>query len=126
MLIVYASKTGNIVRFLQKATLLLNSTQTFNTLRITTGNEITCEKFILITYTTGIGEIPAEIAAFLQANHQNMVGVIGSGNKNWGESFCNAAKLIHKTYNIPLLLTFEMAGNKHDAAKFLQIIKDFS
>ncbi|MDR2008770.1 MAG: class Ib ribonucleoside-diphosphate reductase assembly flavoprotein NrdI [Alphaproteobacteria bacterium] len=119
MQIIYASKTGNIPKFLAKAGVE-------NALKIGDMSEIVNEDFILITYTTGIGEVPSEVAAFLKNNHQHLIGVIGSGNKNWGNAFCNGAKTISKTYNSPLLLTFELAGNKHDVEKFLQILANFT
>ncbi|MDR0484996.1 MAG: class Ib ribonucleoside-diphosphate reductase assembly flavoprotein NrdI [Alphaproteobacteria bacterium] len=118
MLIVYASKTGNIIKFLKKSNVS-------NIFKIETGSEVISENFVLITYTTGIGELPLEVATFLKNNHKNMIGVIGSGNKNWGGSFCNATNIIQKTYKTPILLTFEMAGNKHDIEKFLNIMSNF-
>ena len=114
MLIVYASKTGNIERFLKK-------TGVSPILKITDGSEIINEDFILLTYTTGIGEVPVEVIEFTKNNYSHMKGLIGSGNKNWGGAFCNAVTLLSQQYNITILMTFEMSGNKHDIEKFLEI-----
>ncbi len=114
MLVLYASKTGNIEKFLKK-------TGINPILKINDGNEPLKEDCILLTYTTGIGEIPEEISMFVKNHHSKIKGVIGSGNKNWGLAFCNSAKIINKQYNIPILMTFEMSGNTHDIRKFIEI-----
>jgi protein involved in ribonucleotide reduction len=118
MLIVYASKTGNIERFVKK-------TGITSVLKIIDGSEIISEDFILLTYTTGIGEVPTEVSTFMKNNFSKCKGLIGSGNKNWGSSFCNAVTLLHSQYNIPILMRFEMSGNKHDIEKFLSFYKKF-
>lgn len=114
MLIVYSSKTGNIERFLKK-------TGITSLLKIIDGSECINEEFILLTYTTGIGEVPAEVSTFMQNNFAKCKGLIGSGNKNWGGSFCNAVTLLHQQYNLQILMTFEMSGNKHDIERFLSV-----
>lgn len=118
MLIFYASKTGNVERFLKK-------TDIPEIVKINNGNEILAEDCILLTYTTGIGEMPEEVSAFVKNNHNKIKAVIGSGNKNWGSAFCSSAKMISEKYNIPNLMNFEMAGNTHDIAKFKEIHKSF-
>lgn len=114
MLIVYSSKTGNIERFLKK-------TGITSVLKTIDGSEIINEDFILLTYTIGIGEIPTEVSTFMKNNSAKCKGLIGSGNKNWGSAFCNSVTLLHEQYNIPILMTFEMSGNKHDLEKFLSV-----
>ena len=118
MLIVYASKTGNIERFLKK-------TGITSILKIIDESKIINEDFILLTYTTGIGEVPTEVSIFMQNNSTKCKGLIGSGNKNWGSAFCNSVTLLHEQYNLPILMTFEMSGNKHDIEKFLSVYEDF-
>ena len=115
MLIVYTSLTGNIEKFLIKT----NHKEKF---KLITGNEIIDNKFILITYTINFGEIPEIIYNFLKNNYPNCIGVIGSGNKNWGSSYCNAIKLINEIWSIPILMDFELSGKNEDVDKFMEII----
>ncbi len=114
MKIIYFSKTKNIERFVKKVEYECHN-----------GNEINKidDKFILITYTTGFGETPEEVTSFLEKNHSNLIGVVGSGNKNWGIYYCLAAKDISKKYDTKLLMCFELAGNKHDVLKFDTLVK---
>jgi len=114
MKFIYFSQTGNIRRFIQKVEVNVDD-----------GNEIDLieEPFVLITYTTGFGEVPPEVINFLKINRLYLSGVVGSGNKNWGENFCKASTLISKRFNVPILMEFELAGNKHDVEKFNEIVK---
>jgi len=57
---------------------------------------------------------------FLIKNHQYMKGVIGSGNKNWGSSYCGSAETISKQYGVPLIHKFELSGNQKDVEKIKQ------
>jgi protein involved in ribonucleotide reduction len=115
MLIVYVSLTGNIERF-------LNEVDYKNKLKLTSGDEIIDSKFILITYSINYGDIPIIISKFLKNNHKNCLGVIGSGNKNWGNLYCGAINKINQIYNIPILLKFELSGNMEDRVKFMEIM----
>ena len=72
------------------------------------------EPYILITYTTGFGEIPKEVKSFLKINSGNMAGVVGSGNRNWGSNYNAASKKIANSYNVPLVHTIELSGNTAD------------
>ena len=77
--------------------------------------------YILITPTFGFGEVPVAVFKFLKENYKHLKGVVGSGNKNWGERFANAAEIISSEYNIPLLMKIELHGNKKDISEFKKI-----
>ena len=77
--------------------------------------------YILITPTFGFGEVPVAVSKFLKENYKHLTGVVGSGNKNWGERFANAAEIISSEYNIPLLMKIELHGNKKDISDFKKI-----
>ena len=77
--------------------------------------------YILITPTFGFGEVPVAVSSFLEENHNHLKGVVGSGNKNWGERFANAAEIISSEYNIPLLMKIELHGSKKDIGDFKKI-----
>ena len=77
--------------------------------------------YILITPTFGFGEVPVVVSKFLKENYKHLKGVVGSGNKNWGERFANAAEIISSKYSIPLLMKIELHGNKKDISEFKKI-----
>lgn len=111
MLIVYASKTGNVRRFVES----LNMKNVFID---DIANGIVNEPFILVTYTTGIGQIPSEVEEFLKHNGKNLVAVGASGNRNWRENFAMSANKIAYIYSVPILLKFEDDGEVDDREKF--------
>ncbi|UPA07362.1 class Ib ribonucleoside-diphosphate reductase assembly flavoprotein NrdI (plasmid) [Borrelia anserina] len=117
MLVVYASKTGNIERFIAK-------TGIKDTFRIVTGEEIVDKSYVLLTYTISFGRIPTEVEKFLERNFKLMVGVAGSGNRNWGDSFCNAVNLIKSKYNVEEILKFELSGTSRDVENFVGRIRN--
>lgn len=114
MLIAYDSKTGNVKRFVTK--LELPCIQLKEDLMVN-------EKFILITYTIGFGEVPKNVMTFLEKNHQYLIGVASSGNRNWGNNFAVAADIIAAKYNVPIIHKFELSGTKKDVEIFLEEAK---
>ncbi len=119
MLVVYSSKTGNTELFLKKV-------EVKNYLKIIKNkNQNISENFILITYTTGLGEIPEEVESFLKYKNNSsfLTGVIASGNRNFGNLFAKAADLISDKYNIPILMKYELTGNKNDVLKLKEYLK---
>lgn len=118
-MIVYASKTGNIKNVISKLT---NNLDITDVLEIKTGNEEINKSCILFTYTTGFGEIPLEVTKFIINNKNNIYGVIGSGNKNWGLNYCKACDLIYEIFGIKTLFKFELSGNRYDIEKISSIL----
>lgn len=111
MLIAYDSKTGNVKRFIQKLgcpAVQINEGMTLE------------EPFVLITYTTGFGQVPTKVSAFLENNYKRLLGVAASGNRNWGEKFAKSADLISERYQVPIVAKFELSGTKRDAENFMQ------
>lgn len=122
MKIIYFSRTKNIEKFISKTKIETEiETQKANF------DTIEKKKYILITYTDLFGEVPKEVKQFLniKENRNNLCGVIGSGNRNWGENYCQGAKIISNKCQVPLLQTFELSGNTHDIEIFKKIVKKF-
>ncbi len=117
MQIVYYSLTGNVRRFIQR-------TDAIHTIELTEEtNELEMyEPFILVTGTIGFGEVPEVVDTFLNygQNSTFLKGVVGSGNRNWGQNFAKASKTLSGKYNVPLLHTFELHGNDKDIEIFNQ------
>ncbi|RUS47060.1 class Ib ribonucleoside-diphosphate reductase assembly flavoprotein NrdI [Cohnella sp. AR92] len=109
MLIAYDSKTGNVKRFIRK--LDLPAVQIDEQTKLD-------EPFVLVTYTTGFGQPPVKVMNFLQHNHDRMIGVSASGNRNWGDGFAKSADYISQKYGVPVLMKFEMSGTSVDVEKF--------
>lgn len=109
MLIAYDSKTGNVRRFVHKIDLP----------HVEIDPELVLdEPFILITYTTGFGQVPEKVSAFLKRNHSLLRGVSASGNRNWGASFAKSADTIATTYGVPVISKFELSGTGRDVEHF--------
>lgn len=120
MTIVHFSKTGNVKAFIRK----LNQDY-FPQLPGTQGLLVD-GPLIIVTYTSGFGEIPLEVEQFCE-NHQSQIKyIIASGNRNWGKLFANSGALLAKRYNAELLYKFELSGSQVDLANIhvlLQTIK---
>lgn len=109
MVIAYESKTGNVRRFVNK----LN-------MRAVEIHEDTVldEPYVLVTYTTGFGQVPPKVSAFLERNNSLMLGVSASGNKNWGTNFAKSADMIASRYHVPVISKFELSGTMKDVERF--------
>lgn len=111
MLIAYDSKTGNVRRFINK--LKLPAVQIEEHMTID-------EPYVLVTYTTGFGQIPEKVSSFLEKNHSRLKGIAASGNKNWGELYAHSADLIAQRYNVPVVGKFELSGTYGDVERIKQ------
>jgi protein involved in ribonucleotide reduction len=113
MLLVYASQTGNVQRFIDRLPSLAR-------LHIRTGEESVHEPCVLVTYTSGFGAVPPEVQRFLSRHASTVRGVAASGNRNWGANFARSADTIAAMLGVPVLHRFELAGNATDAARLLE------
>lgn len=116
MQLVYFSKTGNVSRFINK----LNQ-NFFPTIK--GGDFISETPVILVTYTTGYGEIPSEVKTFCERNNHNIKFVIASGNRNWGEMFARSGDLIATQFDAKMLYKFELSGTNKDVNYVSNILK---
>jgi len=114
VLIAYDSRTGNVKRFIRK--LDLPSVQIEE-------STVLDEPFVLVTYTTGFGNPPDKVMSFLKRNHEKMIGVSASGNRNWGDRFARSADHISSMYGVPILSKFELSGTAKDVETFLREVK---
>ena len=126
MLIVYFSgKSENTHRFVEKLNLKDKK-------RIPLVDEIiVSEPFILIFPSYGGGEVkgsvPKQVIKFLNndQNRSNIVGVIGSGNTNFGSMYCYGAKVVAEKCGVPLLYKFELLGSQKDVEKIKHGVVNF-
>lgn len=77
------------------------------------------EDYILITPTyesKSQGFLPRQTASFLNIpeNRTRMMGVIGAGNRNFGEDYAISADIISEKTGVPVLHRFELSGTQED------------
>ncbi|MBY8914453.1 class Ib ribonucleoside-diphosphate reductase assembly flavoprotein NrdI [Bacillus sp. YC2] len=113
--IIFDSKTGNVQRFVNKTD--------FQLIRKVDEIEDLDTPFVLVTYTTNFGQVPASTQAFLEKNAHLLIGVAASGNKVWGEYFAKSADTISKQYQVPVLHKFELSGTAKDVELFTQEVE---
>jgi protein involved in ribonucleotide reduction len=107
--------TGNVKRFVEKLDMM--------NVRIHK-DLVVDEPYVLITYTTKMGEVPKTTNDFLLRNSTHIKGVSSSGNLNWGRHFALASEHISSQFNIPILLKFELAGTEKDIMIFLERLRE--
>ncbi|HHU56213.1 MAG TPA: class Ib ribonucleoside-diphosphate reductase assembly flavoprotein NrdI [Acholeplasmataceae bacterium] len=117
MKVVYASRTGNVRSFIEKLGV-------DNVLEIEDGTETVDEKYVLVTYTDGYGELPPEVETFLEHNADNLVAVAASGDTSYGDAYCLAADEVADRYGVPILLKFENDGTNEDVSDFLDQLEN--
>lgn len=61
-------------------------------------------------------QIPEQVVSFLniKKNRDLLQGVIGTGNTNFGETYCRAAEQISAKAGVPLLYRVEIMGTPED------------
>lgn len=70
--------------------------------------------------------LPKAVLVFLASpvNRRRMVGVIGSGNRNFGVHYQAAARQIAARSGRPMLFEFELSGTPEDVACCREILSD--
>lgn len=59
-------------------------------------------------------------------NKQNLIGLIGCGNRNFNDLFAQTAKKISTTLNVPILYLLEFNGTPLDVKNVRKIVADLS
>ena len=116
LIVYYSSSSGNTHRFVEELGL--------RNIRIPASMKVEClainEPYVLISpcYANddGSNAVPKQVIRFLnnQQNRSMIRGVIGTGNRNFGELFAYAADIISRKCNVPLLYKFELSGTPVD------------
>ena len=60
------------------------------------------------------GFTPKPVQAFLEEYAHLMVGVLGLGNRSFGDKFCMGAHDISKQFNVPVLWRIDIMGTNND------------
>lgn len=84
--------------------------------------------YILVTPSYGAGHqgnaVPKQIGRFFRKpEHRNLcVGIIGGGNRNFGEYYQYAARFLASALGVPMLYGFEISGTKRDAEEVSSLL----
>lgn len=122
LVVYYSSPSGNTQRFIEA--LGTRSMRIPTTLKA--APLILDEPYVLISPTyaddDGSKAVPKQVIKFLNnlPNRENLIGVIGTGNRNFGELFGYAANVISRKCNVPLLYKLELSGTKDDITNVKQ------
>lgn len=104
-MIAFASRTGNVRHICARINL--------PNIEIKEELEVT-QPFVLMTYTDGLGAVPKIVEQFMQRNHVHCLGVIVSGNRNFGERYGLAGDTLAEQYDIPLICKMDLRGQQRD------------
>lgn len=108
--IAYYSRTGNVKAFVEK---YLSEYETVDISEVKALNT----PYVLITPTYDFGQVPEVVTKWLRKNNASLVGVIASGNRNWGDLYGHAGDIISDLYEVPLLAKFELRGTVADGMR---------
>lgn len=117
--VYFSSATGNTHRFVDK----LNVTADRIPLRRTDEPLRVSEPYVLIVPTYGGGNlkgaVPKQVIQFLNDpdNRAHCVGVISSGNTNFGTAYCIAGDIVAAKLGVPHLYKFELLGTPEDVLR---------
>jgi protein involved in ribonucleotide reduction len=77
--------------------------------------------------TSDTGHIPPQVKKFLNKheNRKKCVGVIGTGNINFGEEYAMAGDVIAEKLGVPMLYRLELAGTEIDVIKVQEGLQQF-
>lgn len=87
--------------------------------------------YVLITPTYGggaaKGAVPKQVIKFLneEANRSKCLGVISSGNTNFGTAFCLAGDIISAKLQVPHMYKYELLGTEEDVTRVQEGLREF-
>lgn len=126
--VYFSSATNNTKRFVEKLgfdsarRIPLHATE--EPLKVT-------EDYVLICPTYGGGNlkgaVPKQVIKFLndEENRSHILGVISSGNTNFGTAYCLAGDIIAAKCRVPHMYKFELLGTPVDVTKVREGLEDF-
>lgn len=125
--VYFSSATGNTQRFVEK----LGFASSRIPLRAGDPEIHVDEPYVLITPTYGGGNrkgaVPKQVIKFLNdpGNRSHCVGVISSGNTNFGVAYCLAGDIISAKLNVPHMYRFELLGTSQDVSIVQEGLREF-
>lgn len=126
-IVYFSSATENTKRFVEK----LGFPAERIPLRPRDKELLVTEPYVLITPTYGggttKGAVPKQVIKFLnvEANRNHCVGVISSGNTNFGTAYCLAGDIISAKLKVPHMYKYELLGTPDDVTKVQEGLRTF-
>ncbi|WP_277062976.1 class Ib ribonucleoside-diphosphate reductase assembly flavoprotein NrdI [Schaalia cardiffensis] len=126
-LVYFSSATNNTHRFVEK----LGFDADRIPLRKSEGPLQVTQPYVLIVPTYGGGNlggaVPKQVIAFLNnpENRSHCVGVISSGNTNFGTAYCLAGDIVAAKLGVPHMYKFELLGTAEDVSRVRKGLKEF-
>lgn len=126
-LVYFSSATNNTHRFVEK----LGFDADRIPLRKYEGPLQVTQPYVLIVPTYGGGNlggaVPKQVIAFLNnpENRSHCVGVISSGNTNFGTAYCLAGDIVAAKLGVPHMYKFELLGTAEDVSRVRKGLKEF-
>ena len=113
MKLVYISLSGNVENFVSRVGMPSLELDYLNPL-------IEVDEDYIIISPSYDDMITDSFSEFVEHkdNAKHFVGVVGSGNRNFDNSYCFNAKDLSKKYNKPLIFCFEFSGTDIDIINF--------
>lgn len=84
------------------------------------------QPFILIVpaYDDNMMDGVVDFLAY-KSNRTNLVGIVGTGNRNFNELYIHTAKDLAQGFKVPILYDFEFNGTPQDVAKVKEIVTNY-
>ena len=131
-LVYFSSASGNTARFVEGCRLDEFGIHAMRIPLLPNEPELHVdEPYVLLTPTYGGGTIgkavPVQVKRFLndERNRSGIIGVIASGNTNFGEAYGIAGDIIAAKCRVPLLYRFELMGTSEDTATVREGLRRF-
>lgn len=123
-IVYYSNRSGNTKRFVEK----LGMTRAYSVSELPVANN----DYVLFVPTYGAGNdgyhVPQAVKTFLsiKTNKDHLKGVVGFGNINFGETYCQAAKIISRKFDVPILGSVELLGTQEDVEEIRERLIEFN
>lgn len=126
-LVYFSSATENTKRFVEKLGFDVDRIP----LRKSDDELLVDYDYVLVVPTYGGGAhknaVPKQVIKFLNVenNRKHCIGVISSGNTNFGEGYLLAGKVISQKLSVPFLYGFELLGTVEDVEKVQKGLNEY-
>ena len=129
-LVYFSSASGNTARFVEGCRLDEFGIHAMRIPLLPNEPELHVdEPYVLLTPTYGGGTIgkavPVQVKRFLNDERSVIIGVIASGNTNFGEAYGIAGDIIAAKCHVPLLYRFELMGTREDVSTVREGLRTF-